>query len=66
MTENSNKIFSDSFLEKFRDDLNSIVGKEMLVVLVASYKKVAFHYLCNEINVKVDKLEAYMQELILD
>jgi len=45
MTENANKIFSDSFLEKFRDDLNQIVGKEMLVVLVASYRKVSFNYL---------------------
>jgi len=38
----------------------------MLVVLVASYKKAKFSYLCQEINVKIEKLEAYLQELILD
>jgi len=43
-----------------------IVGKELLTVLCAPYKRVSLTYLAKEINVGVDKVEVYMQELILD
>jgi len=66
MAENGHKIFEDSFLAQFRDDLNQIVAKEMVIVIVGSYKRVTLKYLGQEVNVAVEKLECYLQELILD
>ena len=38
----------------------------MVVVLIASYKRVTLSYLSSEVNVSIEKLEIYLQELILD
>jgi len=66
LTENSNKIFDDTFLIQFKEDLSMIVAKEMVTVLVAPYKRVTLQYLSTEVNVAIEKLESYLQELILD
>jgi len=66
LNENLNKIFDDQFLCQFKDDLFMIVAKEMVAVLIAPYKRVTLAYLSSEVNVAIDKLECYLQELILD
>jgi len=66
LTENSNKIFDDTFLIQFKEDLSMIVAKEMVTVLVSPYKRVTLQYLSTEVNVAIEKLESYLQELILD
>jgi len=60
------KIFDESFIQQFEEDLMNVICLDMIVALATPYKRMKFDYLQRELNLNQKQVETYIHRLILD
>lgn len=60
------KIFDESFIQQFQEDLMTIICLEMVVAFTAPFSRMKFDYLARELNLTDNQVASYLSRLVLD